>query len=134
MATTTQKTYLKEKVGNKYETLVDIKAYPDLGGAAEQIETTTLSSDTKTYIPGIKDTPVMEFTANYDKDTYSTLKNDETVERSLAIYFGDNGDNGNNGIFTFSGRVSVSVVGGGIGAVREMKVTIFPTSEVKMEA
>ena len=44
----------------------DVKDFPDLGGAPEMLDTTTLSQAARTYIAGIKDQQALEFTANYD--------------------------------------------------------------------
>lgn len=51
--------------------LVDIKDFPDLGGAPEMLETTTLSDGAQTYIPGIQSQDALEFTANYHYYGYS---------------------------------------------------------------
>ena len=53
--------------------LVDIKDFPDLGGAPEQIETTTLSDFGRTYIPGIENTEQKTLTCNYTAADYATL-------------------------------------------------------------
>ena len=44
---------------------VDIKDYPDLGGAPETLETTTLSDPMHTFINGIQSSGAMPFTINY---------------------------------------------------------------------
>ena len=69
MAISTYKIFLmyKEKDASTYEQLVDIKDFPDLGGAPEMLETTTLSDGMQTYIPGIQSLDGLEFSANYDK-------------------------------------------------------------------
>ena len=54
MAISTYKVFLMKKTENAYEKLVDIKDFPDLGGAPEMLETTTLSDKMQTYIPGIQ--------------------------------------------------------------------------------
>ena len=68
MAISSFKVFLMKKgsSGDTYEKLVDIKDFPDLAGAPEMLETTTLSDPMQTYIPGIQ-SDALEFTANYSK-------------------------------------------------------------------
>ena len=129
MAISTSGVYLKyKKTGSQtqYETLVDIKAFPDMGAAPQTIETTTLSDTVQTFIMGVKTSAPMEFTANYDPDAYDKLIG-LTGEQSFALYFGENGG---NGIFEWKGELAVWVVGAGANAAVEMKINIVPTTEV----
>ena len=65
MAISTYKVFLmKSTDGTTYEKLIDIKDFPDLGGAPEMLETTTLTDGMQTYIPGIQSLDAMEFNAN----------------------------------------------------------------------
>ena len=133
MAISTSGVYLKyKKAGsqNLYETLVDIKAFPDMGAAPQTIETTTLSDTVQTFIMGVKTSASMEFTANYDPDAYDTLIG-LTGEQSFALYFGETGD---NGIFEWKGELAVWVVGAGTNAAVEMKINIVPTTEITKKA
>ena len=70
MAISTYKIFLMMKKDASYEKLIDIKDFPDLGGAPEMLETTTLSDKMQTYIPGIQSLDALEFTANYTKDDF----------------------------------------------------------------
>ena len=45
MAISTYKIFLMKKSTSTYEKLIDIKEFPDLGGAPEMLETTTLSDN-----------------------------------------------------------------------------------------
>ena len=65
MAINTYKVFLMQKVESTYEKLIDIKDFPDLGGAPEMLETTTLSDKMQTYIPGIQNIDALEFSSNY---------------------------------------------------------------------
>ena len=66
--------YLMHKgTGDTYTKLIDIKDFPDLGGAPEMLETTTLSDSMQTYIEGIQSADALEFTANYTKEDYTKL-------------------------------------------------------------
>lgn len=135
MATSTINSFLMYKTGtpSAYAKLVDIKDYPDLCDAPEEIETTTLSNSARTYIEGLQAGSQKQFTANYDKTDFTTIDGLKGVEQELALYFGvDSNDapDGNEGKFEFKGYVSVSLVGKSVGEVREMLITITMSSEV----
>ena len=127
--TSTVGTYLMKGTAGTpitYAKLCDIKDYPDLIGAPEALETTTLSNTARTYIEGLKNNEQLTFTANYTESDFNTL-NSLSGEQLLAIDFGTDGAEGR---FTFSGYVSVSIVGHGVNEVREMSIVITPTTEI----
>jgi len=109
-----------------YAKLVDIKDYPDLIGAPEALDATTLSDTQRKYVQGIKANEQLSFTANYTESDFNTL-NSLSGEQLLAVDFGTSGAEGR---FTFSGYVAVSIVGHGVNEVREMLITITPTTEI----
>ena len=61
MAVSTYKSFLMVKNASSWEKLIDIKSYPDLGGAPELLETTTLSDPMTTNIMGIQSLDALEF-------------------------------------------------------------------------
>lgn len=140
MAISTYKAFLMKKSDSDstYSKLVDIKDFPDLGGAPEMLETTTLSDKMQTYIPGIQSLDSMEFTANYTKTDYTTLKALEGIEGEYAVWFGgtESGGkltpSGSDGKFEFSGALSVYVSGGGVNEVVDMKITIAPSTPITL--
>ena len=141
MATSSYKTFLMKKgTGEAYEKLVDIKDFPDLGGAPEMLETTTLSDNMQTYIEGIQSQDALEFTANYDLDTYTTLNGLKGEETEFAVWFGgtDAGDSltptGAEGKFNFKGYLTPRVVGKGVNEVREMIISIAPSTPITLGA
>ena len=113
--------------GGSYTKLVDIKDFPDLGGAPEMLETTTLSDSMQTYIEGIQSADALEFTANYTKTDYDTLVALKGDKESFAVFFGDEGA---NGTFYFEGYLSVRVNGGGVNEVVGMTISIAPASAI----
>ena len=115
--------------GSTYTKLVDIKDFPDLGGAPEMLETTTLSDSMQTYIPGIQSLDALEFTANYTKEDYTKIKAMEGKNTEFAVYFGTDGVDGK---FLFSGQVSAFPVGGGVNEVVSMTITIAPSTPITM--
>ena len=138
MAISTYKAFLMQGTGSPttYSKLIDIKEFPDLGGAPEMLETTTLSDKMQTYIPGIQSSDALEFTANYTKADYETLAALADTEKDFAVWFGgtESGGvvtpDGSNGKFSFKGRLSVYVNGGGVNEVVEMTITIAPSSVI----
>ena len=122
-----------------YSKLVDIKDFPDLGGAPEMLETTTLSDAMQTYIPGIQSLDGLEFNANYTKTEFDALKALEGVENEYAVWFGGTVSNGvatpdgSEGKFSFKGYLSVFPVGGGVNEVVGMTISIAPSTAIKSE-
>lgn len=138
MAISTYKIFLMQKVSDAYQKLIDIKDFPDLGGAPEMLETTTLSDKMQTYIPGIQSLDALEFTANYTKDDFMKLKALEGVEHDYAVWFGGTEEagvltpTGTDGKFEFKGQLSAFPVGGGVNEVVDMTVTIAPSTPINM--
>ena len=127
MAISTYGIYLMHKVSDAYAKLIDIKDFPDLGGAPEMLETTTLSDSMQTYIPGIQSLDDLEFTANYTKSDFTALKDLEGKEEEFAVYFGEDGA---DGIFKFKGYLSVFPVGSGVNEVVSMTISIAPSTPI----
>lgn len=138
MAISTYRVFLMKKNGASYEKLVDIKDFPDLGGAPEMLETTTLSDNMQTYIPGIQSLDALEFTANYTKADFTTLSALADTEYDYAVWFGGTGDGsgltptGTDGKFEFKGKLSVFPVGGGVNEVVNMTITIAPSTPIQL--
>ena len=139
MATSTYKTFLMHGTGSgtiTYSKLIDIKEFPDIGGDPEMLETTTLSDKMQTYVPGVQSNDGMQFTANYDPTAYQALKALENKTEKYAIWFGgtESGGvvtpSGSEGKFSFDGELSVHVVGGGVNEVRDMSITIAPSTVI----
>ena len=136
MAISTYKVFLMKKTDSAYGKLIDIKEFPDIGGDPEMLETTTLSDKMQTYIPGIQSNDALEFTCNYTKADYTSLKALEGTTGSYAVWFGgtESGGvvtpDGSNGKYAFDGELSVHVSGGGVNEVVDMVVTIAPSTEI----
>ena len=139
MAISTYQAFLMKGSGSgtiTYTKLVDIKSFGDLGGTPEQLETTTLTEGSRTYIRGIQDSEAIEFTCNYTAADFSTLSA-LTSATPFAVWFGANSSgspDGHNGKFSFTGELSVYVNGGGVNEVVEMTVTILPSTEITFAA
>jgi hypothetical protein len=107
--------------------VVDIKDFPDLGGAPQMLETTTLSDQIQTYILGIQGADMMEFTCNYTKTDFQAVVADAGKDLYYALDFGT------EGTFEWQGQHNAWVVGAGVNAVTEFKIGIAPSTKPKLK-
>lgn len=142
MALLSNKTFLYRKSAansnvptNGFQKLVDITSYPDIGGAPDAIDVTTLSDMVTRNINGIQSSSSHEFGAWYDLDTYQNLnaiqlddiENEEKTDLdTYQIWFGENGK---YGIFEWQGKLSVFAGGAESNAARPMTITISDEGE-----
>lgn len=140
MAISTYKTFLMtSEDGESWNKLIDIKEFPDLGGAPEMLETTTLSDRMQTFIAGIQSLDALEFTCNYDFEDFKKLKKLDGQTKNYAVWFGgteageDVTPTGSDGKFKFKGQLSVFPVGGGVNEVHDMTVTIAPSTPITLD-
>lgn len=104
------------------DTAVVIKDFPSLLGKRSALETTTLSDDAQTFIPGIRQqSETFDFTANYDAAVLETI-NALTAVQKCELAFSDGSK------FTWDGYISGSVNEGAVDAVVEMTISITPTT------
>lgn len=142
MAISTYKTFFMHGTGTgtiTYEKLIDIKEFPDMGGAPEMIDVTTLSDKIMHYIMGIQSNEGLTFTANYTKADFTALKALEGKDEKYALWLGGTEaggvvtPDGSDGKFSFDGQLSVFLAGGGVNAAQNMTITIAPTSDIVFE-
>lgn len=109
----------KLKIGSKEYA---IKDFPSILGERSALETTTLSDDAQTYIPGIRQTSEsFPFLMNYDATTYAEINALSGVQE-CELSFSDGSK------YTWQGGVSASINEGSVDAVLEMTVSITPTT------
>jgi hypothetical protein len=138
MATSTYKSFLMVKNTSAYEKLIDIVSYPDLGGAPEMLDATTLSDPITVNIMGIQSQDALEFECIYDLEKYTELKAMEGQEKEFAVWLGGTESNGavtptgSDGKFEFSGQLAVYVNGAGVNEVRKMTVSIAASTAIKL--
>ena len=138
MAISTYKSFLMYKNSAAWEKLVDIKSFPDLGGAPELLETTTLSDSMTTNIMGIQSLDALEFECNYTLEKYTKLKEMEGTEKEFAVWLGGTEaggvatPTGSDGKFQFNGQLSVYVNGGGVNEVVNMTVSIAASTPISL--
>ena len=98
-----------------------IKDFPSILGQRSSLETTTLSDDAQTFIPGIRQqSESFAFLANYDPTVYAEI-NALAAEQECKLTFGDGSG------YTWNGSVSASVNEGSVDAVLEMTITVVPS-------
>ena len=140
MAISTYKSFLMHKASSTWEKLVDIKSFPDLGGAPELLETTTLSDSMTTNIMGIQSLDALEFECNYTKEDYTKLKALEGADHEFAVWLGGTETGGvatptgSDGKFEFNGQLAVYVNGGGVNEVVNMTVSIAASTPITLGA
>ena len=117
--------------GTKVENLQE---FPDLGGAAEQVDVTTLADGAYMYINGIKDYGSLEFTFLYDNSAatsnYQVLRDAEEDEDQHAceVRFPDGAK------FAFNGMISVTISGAGVNAALQFTATVNLMSDITYTA
>ena len=140
MAISTYKSFLMVKNADAWEKLIDIKSFPDLGGAPELLETTTLSDAMTTNIMGIQSLDALEFECNYALADYTKLKAMEGTDKDFAVWLGGTEaggvatPTGSDGKFEFKGQLSVYVNGGGVNEVVNMTVSIAASTPITLGA
>ena len=108
--------------------VVDIKDFPDLIGEPELLETTTLSDQQVTNIPGIRGSDLLTFTCNYTKTDFSAVKQSEGKAMFYALEFSDGSK------FTWQGQHTCGLPGKGVNEVVEFTVNIAVSSPVEFAA
>lgn len=111
--------------------LCRIKTYPQLGGEPEQIETTDMEDTMQTFVPGVQQMETMQFTINYEKDSYDTVKSRIATDKYFQLEFGEAGV---DGIFSWMGEISAFINEGEVNGVREATITCTRSTEIFDEA
>lgn len=131
MAILSNKAFLMREANgtSTFTKVIDITSIPDLGGAPDQIDVTTLSDLQTRNINGIQTVSALEFGAWYDKDKYAELEAIEEADRdktqaqldTYQVWFGENGVHGK---FEWQGKLNVYVGSVESNAAVPMTVTI----------
>lgn len=100
------------KSNDSYAELIEIKSVPATGQAGGTLETTTLKSPKKTYIPDRPDTGDMDYIYNYTEDNITKVKTicDNTEHDFLVVYQDGSGFQYNGQAQTWINEVSVGSV------------------------
>ena len=121
------------KVSDTYKEIIEIKSVPASGQAGGTLETTTLKSPTKTYIPDRPDNGDMDYTYNYTEANYTKVEElcDGSEHELLVRYQDGSGFTYTAQVQTWINEVSVgSVVEGTLHTVPSVSPVIKTASEV----
>ena len=105
--------------------VIDIKDFPDMLGAPEQLETTTLSDAAQTFIGGIRQSSDLTFTYNYTKEDFTKVEADAGKALHYALIFSDGSK------FTWEGQHSSGLPGKGVNEVIEAQVVCSASTAVQ---
>lgn len=110
-----------------YTKLVDIVNYPDMGSAPSKLDTTDLTQPIyKTNILGLQEVPDLTFESNYDETIFATI----AAMTGTFWFHLEFGVAGADGIFEWSGQISIYANGGGVDEVRKMTITISASTAI----
>lgn len=111
--------------GSKISGLTDI---PDMGASPEKLDVTTLADEYRQYINGVKDFGDLEFTFIYESGEGGNYKQLAALEgkgvQECIVTFPD------GATFTFSGDISVRILGVGVNAVITFAMSVALQSEI----
>lgn len=113
-----------------FKVINDLMEIPELGGATEKVEVTTLADGAKRYINGIKDYGDLEFKFLYDNSaadsSYRLMSGFETAgtAKEFQVELPD------GTTFTFSAFTSVKVDGAGVNAPLTFTASLALNSEI----
>lgn len=137
-AITSYKSFLMHYTNAAWSKLVDVKDTPDMGGDPEMLDATTQSDRSRVYKPGIDEAEALAFTSNYNLAEYNKLKALEGKNEKYALWLGGDenpltGDvtpTGVDGKFEFEGDLRVKLAGAGVNVIRDMNITIAPSTPI----
>ena len=111
---------------NSLSELCKIKSTPQLNGEREQIESTDLTDEAQTFVPGVQSVESMQFTANFTIAAYTALKTNAMTDGFFELDFG--GDAGAKA--TWEGQYDVFVNEAEVNGLIEMTLVCYPSTEV----
>lgn len=124
--------YKTSSSGETYTKIAGLQEFPDIGGAPEQIDITTLDDAMMHYMNGLKDVGAMEFTFLYDKQdnassNYQILCGLEdagnVVSWEVKLPTGTK--------FHWDGEVSVTLSGDGVNAALHFVANIGVATDIQ---
>ena len=105
---------------------------PDMGATPEKLDVTTLADEYRQYINGVKDFGDLEFTFIYESGADGNYAQLAAMEgkgvKECSVEFPDGAK------FTFSGDISVRILGVGVNAVITFAMSVALQSEIAYTA
>lgn len=115
-----------------YTKIAGLQSFPDIGGAPEQIDITTLDDAMMHYMNGLKDNGTLEFTFLYDADDNSA-SNFQTLcgleDAGKAVSWELKLPTGTK--FHWDGEVAVTLTGDGANAALHFTATIGVATDIE---
>lgn len=120
--------------------LTGLQSIPDLGGAADKVEVTTLADGNRTYINGIKDFGDLEFGFLYDNSgstsNYRIIRGLEEAGDivEFKVEFPDilTASTGHGTTFEFSGEVSTTIAGQEVNSAITFSMNVTLNSDIEV--
>ena len=111
------------KSNTTYAELIEIKSVPATGQAGGTLETTTLKSPKKTYIPDRPDTGDMDYTYNYTEANMTAVKEIcDNAEHDFLVKYQDGSG------FIYSGQAQTWINEVSVGSVVEATLHTVPAT------
>lgn len=120
----------KTTAAGTFAQIRNLQEFPDLGGAAERVDVTTLEDGNYKYINGIKDFGELAFTFLYDNsDATSNYRICRGLEESEdVVYWEVEFPDGTK--FDFEGQASTAITGAGVNAALQFTLNITLNSDI----
>ena len=120
----------KETANGTYAQIHNLQETPDIGGAANQVDVTTLENESYVYINGLRENSEMTFVFLYDNDeatsNYRICRDLE--EGGNAVYW--KVELPDETAFEFTGQCSTTIIGQGVNSAIQFNLTINRNSDI----
>ena len=122
----------KTTEAGSFTEISNLQEFPDLGGAAEKVDVTTLADGNYKYNNGIKDFGDLQFTFLYDNsDSTSNYRVCRTIEESEEVVYWEV-EFPDGTLFDFEGQASTAITGAGVNAALQFTLTITLNSDIEV--
>jgi Phage tail protein. len=105
--------------------VIDIVDFGDLSGDPNMIDTTNLSNQRQTQIPGTLSGDNITFTVNYTSEDYALCQAEEDKDLYFSLTFQDGSG------FTWQGRYRLSVPGKGVDEAIQFVINVSVSSDME---
>ena len=120
--------YYRKGEATAWEIMARIKDYPGMRSAPERVDTTDLSDEMHTYIPGLPDAPELTFNIHHSKELALEIIGSEGIEHEYAVVFGDDGE---YGWYYTKGEHFYSSTEGQVNTPHNAQITLYPSQKVE---
>lgn len=133
-------TYTIGEDATKWAILHEISEYPDLDSETDSEDNTTLSDAQHTYERALPDSGgSLDFSGYYNQEEYDKVKALEDEVLHIGVSFGGTTQSddltilptGGKLVKEFNARVQIRLTSGGVGDVRPVTISVYPTTDAK---